>query len=863
MAATVHPTKGYLNTSFYIHNTSESPLSFSILNETGKVFAGDVPANNKKAFFATTPGVHVVRFSDESESTFNVEDAIRFGGSSYKRSFIFDNCPWCFVVMRDRTYIYNRITQEAYMESISPDDITAISEDYVIFANMQSKEQTIYSVKEQRPEIVVENLKFYNSRLVVFVEDEENMNIVHGYSLVKHSECFCIEAKGYKVNAKDSFIAYTQADGLFVRNLETGSEDSVEIPIKGKFITFVGNQLAFIKYQKDIYHLWSLVDKKFLGAKSFKNLAKVEQVQLIDLTERWNAIHRIDLTTGSCPEAFAVADYVELQIIPVQKDVFFIEKHTRMMSNDWRKSDGRTAKLTSLKSDQTIALNGWWFDVPTTIGDKIVIEYNDTNFSDKRYIIISHDSAPQITEHKPNVSTSISSLNNDYKRFGNPSESGRYSLGVEGQRVILCDYTLQEVKRVTILEDLFDATEYKNVYFSEDGKSVVYNHADGQCLFDTETSETILFENQSFIKTINGFRPTFTREGVRAVRLINPTTGLPINLAVVSNFKYLSPDGSLYSDGELKQYEKYYDEINGIYLSTDEYNDLVRKYNAFGGSNKEDIMALRKQFVTDHLDFFKKKYSEWEPRTDEEWIKSIINYSTSFTDQFIAKKGFAMIRSTQTDEIITEIPLGPVLWYLNYVSFSYDLRYVALAGRYPDRTQYEGQQVGGLLLIYDLIEGKEIYRKTDSDAVWTTAFTRNGHIGAYSSNPITFIVSTEKSVENKTLGGYSFLTFSPDGKYMALSRQGYVRYNNGKGGHHSNWGHQPSSEVLIFLVTNGENQEPLAHFNDLSDSGLEGVSYKRDHEPKCVASVSFSKDNSRLMMVGKDGVIIIRNLHLD
>lgn len=91
MAATVHPTKGYLNTSFYIHNTSESPLSFSILNETGKVFSGDVPANNKKAFFATTPGVHVVRFSDESESTFNVEDAIRFGGSSYKRSFIFDN----------------------------------------------------------------------------------------------------------------------------------------------------------------------------------------------------------------------------------------------------------------------------------------------------------------------------------------------------------------------------------------------------------------------------------------------------------------------------------------------------------------------------------------------------------------------------------------------------------------------------------------------------------------------------------------------------------------------------------------------------------------------------------------------------
>lgn len=98
---------------------------------------------------------------------------------------------------------------------------------------------------------------------------------------------------------------------------------------------------------------------------------------------------------------------------------------------------------------------------------------------------------------------------------------------------------------------------------------------------------------------------------------------------------------------------------------------------------------------------------------------------------------------------------------------------------------------------------------------------------------------------------------------MALSRQGYVRYSDGKGGQRAHWGHQPSSEVFIFPVANIKNQEYLAYFNDLSDSGLEGVSYKGDYEPKCVASVSFSKDNSRLMMVGKDGVIIIRNLHLE
>lgn len=862
MVATVHPAKGYLNTSFYIHNTSESIISFSIKNENGEVMAGDVPVKCKKEFFATSPGVHRILFNDGTVSTFMVEDALRFGGSSYKRSFIFDKCPWCFVVMRDRTYVYNRLTQEAYMESVSPDDITAISEDYVIFANKQSTERTIYSLKEQRPEIVVENIEFYNSCLVVYADKKNCINAVRGYSLDKHCECFCIEATDYCVNADNKFLSYTHEGGLFIRNLETGFDDSVAVPVKGEFITFVGNQLAFVKYQKDIYHIWSLVDQKFLGTKTFKNLAGVEQRQLIDLDDRWKGIHCIDLTNSDCPEAIAYADYVELEVIPVHENVFFIEKRTRMESNCWSKSLGRTTELTSLNSHLTIALNGWWFGTPTTIGDKIVIEDNGTNSSERRYIILSQGSSPEISSTKPTEDINHSSTSNYPNRFGSPSESGRYSLGVEGQRVLLCDYTLQEVKRITILEDLFDATGYKNVYFSEDGKSVVHNEPDGQSLLDTETGETIQFESKSFIKSVNGFRPTFTREGARAVKLVNPATGLPINLTIVSSFKFVSPDGSLYSDGELKQYVKYYDEIKRTYLSPEQYRDLERKYSIFGVPNKDDIMALRKQFAVEHLAFFKGKYSDWASRTDEEWIK-VLTYGDSFIEHFVTPMGFAMIRSTETKEVISEIPLGPALWYLNYVSFSYDLRYVAIAGRYPDHTHYEGRQVGGLFLIYDLNDGKEIYRMTDSDAVWTTSFTRDGHVGAYSSNPITFIAHAPQSERNSTLKGYSFLTFSPDGKYMALSRQGYVRYSDGKGGHHTCWGHQPSSEVFIFPIASRNESEYKAHFDDLSDQDIEGVNTTYPRVPASVASVSFSKDNRRLMMVGKDGVIIIRNLHLD
>ena len=50
--------------------------------------------------------------------------------------------------------------------------------------------------------------------------------------------------------------------------------------------------------------------------------------------------------------------------------------------------------------------------------------------------------------------------------------------------------------------------------------------------------------------------------------------------------------------------------------------------------------------------------------------------------------------------------------------------------------------------------------------------------------------------------------------------------------------------------------DEITSYSDLSDEGIE--KFKRS-----VASVSFSNDNSRLMMVGRDGVMIVRNLHLE
>lgn len=218
-----------------------------------------------------------------------------------------------------------------------------------------------------------------------------------------------------------------------------------------------------------------------------------------------------------------------------------------------------------------------------------------------------------------------------------------------------------------------------------------------------------------------------------------------------------------------------------------------------------------------------------------------------------------VVYSKDNGEVVEKIELGSPLAYLNYVSFSYDNRYVAIAGCYP-----WGVSTGGLFLLYDLEEHLVIYRNGESKAVWTTAFTKDGIVAAYTSSPTTFIgkcdevtiKENEKKDNMSVIGGYNFLTYSPDGAYFACSQQGYVAYRNGKGIINPNWGHQPSALVDIRRASDPNNE--LIRFSDLSEMGIADT-----FRSQSVSSVSFSNDNKKLLMVGNDGVVIVRNLHLE
>lgn len=448
--------------------------------------------------------------------------------------------------------------------------------------------------------------------------------------------------------------------------------------------------------------------------------------------------------------------------------------------------------------------------------------------------------------------------------FAHFSSEGNFGLEICDKKVFL--FKKKEIcrkspkdgfEKTQILIDLFDSSKYRNVLLSEDG-SMILSRLSGQSqMLDVKTGNITEFDNIPLVAQINGIRPSFKCDKNRQVRIINPITGIELNISELSQYVFISPKGTYYADTELDQYIEYYNLIDEKLISEEDYKKLekVYSYPIFGDKKNRDIIAAnRKLFIENNYDFLVGRLPRVE-KSREKNIEFLLDkesiYNTSwFLDFFVERRGVAVIRKATDKTISHRINLGTPLWFLNYVAFSQDEKYVAIAGRYPNNSGY-----GGLLLIHELENNKTVYIEKESYAVWLASFSRNGKIGAYTSTPTTFLGEPPFSKDDLILiKGYSFLTFSPDGSLLALSKQGYTPWNDGK---NINWGHQPSCLVSI-RKDNNPNEEIIA-FDDLSDRGIEGVATKA----ATVSSVSFSNNNNCVMMTDRDGVVVIRNLNLE
>ena len=123
----VHPHRGYLNTKFSIQ-------SFAKEKKIVYIYPIDNPDCDKSVirpillneetlrtdYVFKVPGRYAIMLLDDESSSIEIEvkDAIKFGGSKHKNSYVFDETPWCFIVMKDRTYFYNRENGEEYVENM-------------------------------------------------------------------------------------------------------------------------------------------------------------------------------------------------------------------------------------------------------------------------------------------------------------------------------------------------------------------------------------------------------------------------------------------------------------------------------------------------------------------------------------------------------------------------------------------------------------------------------------------------------------------------------------------------------------------------------------------------------------------------
>lgn len=949
----IHPHKGYLNTEFHIHLTGENPISYDVFNSNNElILQGEAIPFKPQSIRFSSPGENIVRFVSGEEFHLFVEDGYRFGGSKIKGAFVFDDCPLAFVVMEDRTYFYNRVTDESYMEPISPDNVREVSREFVLFETKGRNEKLLYSLAEQRPIIEVSNIITYNQHVIIWKEDDPDINLGELFRLKIYSlstlqliyegninQYFVSSDKIYiiKDGALECLILESQLIRKNILRKATGKPIAV---IDGRIAVTYLNEHA--KKELLIYDVETedLID----GIKIEGELAEVNDIELINVNKREYEIRRFNLEDSAYSESKITEEYTKVMLFPGDWKIFYTIKYTIISRSNKRTNVETTSFLRAVGSPLNIEIQNYrgkhifnernfcfYNDEESYVQGK---EYAGSGYKSYGKVYVHKDmlilkNEDEIRELSPNgywdnpikgdfdfgyfndynivfrnqigyqygLGAWELGLNFNHVRHpfeycsfkdydiypgGNIFKKGlipiyhspkfNYGIQFEDNHIFLLKINKDEVnEKKQILEALYDTTSYGNVLLSEDGCQIIFRQGKRSTVFKYHTNETIEFECESYVQQINGLRPHFkihndAKETSRKVEIINPSNGKIINIEGLKDYVFISPDMKYYAETNLQSYEYYYDLLNEKEITKEEVNMLLKEFKwvePYTAKNPENRIVLeqRKQFIRKNLDKLIKVVNEkGRENTNKETlendfanVKSISANQNNFFSLLFELRGRVVIKSRDTPAIVECIELGPALWYLNYVAFSFDSRYVCIGGRYPNGSQY-----GGLFMIYDLKLHECLHKETDYYAIWTTAFNRDGKLAAYSSKPTLYYDLSISEYKNKPkeINHRSFLSFSADGKYIALSNKGYVAYNSRNGGKRVEWGHRETSDVFICKASNPEIQ--LIKFNDLSGLGVEGTSQNQS-----VASVSFSNDNKKFMMVGKDGVVIIRNLHLE
>ena len=425
-----------------------------------------------------------------------------------------------------------------------------------------------------------------------------------------------------------------------------------------------------------------------------------------------------------------------------------------------------------------------------------------------------------------------------------------------------------------VVEINIEETIFKETYLSPDGQFLVFKDDTNEYYYyDIEKQKKIHFISGSFI----GFNKdgslitsnSDAKEPKRTARIIDPKTFQDITPPNYRYYRFLSPDGKLYSETSTET--RLINLFDNSIVSAHTFAKMCKELKEPSVFNPIKDWEKSLEIVRKNRELY---FENNKMQLEKLGITSIDQIASN---KIIKKERFVKIGIVGTD-ISAEVTILDDIQFFNYAAFSHDNKFFAYVGKPVENANYRG-----FIHIREInfdkqnstleCSRKSYLTKYPPYATWVCGFSKKGYFATYDSTPVTYCLKVDEEIldyqitdielsQNSLLynhwvfkpneiiaeiKGKNFLCFSPSGKYLALSEQGYDPLTIG------GYGHQESNVVHI---ANPETGEILNSF-----TGHGGV--LKETRSSNVAFVAFSEDEKRLMTLSKDGVIFIRDISLE
>lgn len=838
---TINTHHAYLNNYVTIKAESQITIIDTVTRQEYK-FQGELKIH-------LSAGTHILK-SDEHEETIIIEDAIKLGGSQIKSAFVFDNAPWIFVTTKDRLYITNSETHEEKVEyNITPDEIMSlptcarqIPNDYFLFKT--NDDYAIYNASTSKIVFQFKNHIYSNNHLVVFKKEDDSIE-VYDFHISKTIVNFKSQ---YSFGSKLYFIKDKKLYGLdfntslineipFVENVE---DDDM----------LFGNHLLRLRsdFYKKNYIYFSLGDGEDKTSMSNTQLICPYYIESWDgksTPHFTRAKENLQKFNEECNKNnMKYSDIYSMCLgIRINNEIYRHEEGKRMIE-----FHGEIMTYPDMK-----------FTVP------FVVKGEEGKVIDFQHYVIE---TPQVA-NDGNYSETKKELFSLEKGEKNIGESDSGNLIITQYETGIYVHDLKKNERQRIMQTIFDTSHYENAYFTSDGRNVFLrvNHAEAQLLgLDNLTTKSFEIDGFTLTKNegYNGYTPEISFSNSRKPVWRDPITLNFIPEEEMSSHVFRSPDGAYIADNQMKtiiinrltKSEIKFDEIEALKKKYDWNTNATENEKKAIRKNRKELAAKSNKYdlfgkIIETYDIYNNDQTEKRNQAIENAIERYITKECNFTPLIIDVLGYVCYRKNEEGAKEMLIPIGRSVYFLNYVSFSYDSKYLSFAAKMKnDEFRYSQD---GVFVIFDL-EKKEIIKRIDNNqlwAVWMTIFSKNGDVAFYDSCANAYLLHKSDNYKHiEEAPGKSLLCFSPSGRYIACSDQNYIDYT-----HHpeANWGHQPSGNVFIHKVDDFQNC--IEQYNDLGDS-VSGVATRAGN----VSSAAFSQDETKLLVVGNDGVVVVRNL---